>query len=313
MAASVEIWMPIMIGDYLAETQHLSAEQCGAYLNLKAHYWKSGFLPLDLEVTRRISRVEKDAWPHAWATLAHFFSRSEAGFKRAVWDSEKEKAEELRASKHEKAKRAAAKRWERDTADAKDTAPDHAPDPAPANASGSAQALPGLCPLPSPSPSPSKQSQKPSRAAREGDPRHGLFRGAVEAYAAFKRVKLPWNGSEARALVVLLRSAPELTLEEFQACLNHRARSPGTPHGERPRVWLPHILKYQQGPLNPFGKTEEANSATRNNRTKTERSEDAALEYLKGRAAELGLIPDAANAHAAGSDSEGSRHLLGAG
>lgn len=81
-----------------------------------------------------------------------------------------------------------------------------------------------------------KKKQVPSRGKREADPRHVPFKAAVDAYAAYKRVELPWDGSEAKALDLLLKSLPAMTLQEFQACLNHRARSQGLPHGERPRV-----------------------------------------------------------------------------
>lgn len=133
-----------------------------------------------------------------------------------------------------------------------------------------------------------EQKQKPSRDKREPDPRHVSFRTAIEAYAAHMRVKLPWDGSEAKQLDLLLKSSPDLNLAEFQACLNHRARSPGTPHGERPRLWLPNILKYQQGPLNEFGKTEETfrPDATVGMHKPAEKSEEEsraeALDFWRG-------------------------------
>ena len=106
-----------------------------------------------------------------------------------------------------------------------------------------------------------EEKQIPSRDKREGgvsDPRQQAFRAAVMAYAKRMRVKLQWDGSEAKVLHRLLASLPEMSLAEFQECLAHRAHSPGTPHGERPRVWLPRILRYQQGPLDQYGKTMEA-------------------------------------------------------
>jgi hypothetical protein len=80
-------------------------------------------------------------------------------------------------------------------------------------------------------------------------------------YAELKQVKLSWDGSDAKALDLLLKSLPAMTLQEFQTCLSNRARSQGVPHGERPRVWLPYIAKYQQGPLNEFGKTEDGSGS----------------------------------------------------
>lgn len=32
-------WMPLYIGDFIADTAHLSAEETGAYILLIMHYW----------------------------------------------------------------------------------------------------------------------------------------------------------------------------------------------------------------------------------------------------------------------------------
>lgn len=121
------------------------------------------------------------------------------------------------------------------------------------------------------------KKQIPSRAKREAsDPRHTPFRSAVEAYARFKGVEFSWNGSEAKALADLLSATPSLTLQTFQICLNNRAKSTGTPHGERPRVWLPNILRYQQGPLNEFNRTGETNGKP----SKIEKLRDTSISAL---------------------------------
>lgn len=107
-----DIWMPIYIGDYLADTQHLSAEQSGAYLHLLMHSWKVGPLPGDTEVLRRIARIDKDAWSIAWAVLTEFFKQTEDGnfvqsrleIERAAWGAKK-------ASSVARARDAANKRW----------------------------------------------------------------------------------------------------------------------------------------------------------------------------------------------------------
>lgn len=137
MSNSADIWMPLYIGDYLADTQHLSAEESGAYLHLLMHSWKNGPLPANVEVLRRIAKVEKDAWSNAWSTLQAFFKQCPDGAyvqerlerERAEWNAKKEKSSQ-------KAQRAAEKRWKH----------------APSIARSTPQAMPEQCPSPSPSP-----------------------------------------------------------------------------------------------------------------------------------------------------------------
>lgn len=235
--AKVDTWMPIYIGDYLADTGHLTTEEHGAYLLLMFHYWRKGPLPADERRLSSIAGIAGDAWSNAWAMLKHSFVEAEDGLlhhKRI--DHELKEAGDKRQKSTERAEKAAKARW----------------GDAPSNAQASPQALLEECPSPSPSP---KKIQKPS--GKPGtDLRHKAFHEQIDRYWKHKTAeeKAPWDGSEGKALSALLAAKPDLTIEDFRRCLKHRGDSPDEVQTERPRQWLPNILRFTQGPLDRYGK-----------------------------------------------------------
>jgi hypothetical protein len=110
-----------------------------------------------------------------------------------------------------------------------------------------------------------KKQQIPSREKRGVDARHVPFKLAIETYWTFanKGTHLPftWGPADAKQLSNLLAATPELTLMQFQALLQNRARSPGTAHGTPPHKWLSGVLQYSQ-PLNQFNRTTETGNGT---------------------------------------------------
>jgi uncharacterized protein YdaU (DUF1376 family) len=82
-------WMPLYIGDYLADTQHLTTTQHGAYLLLIMHYWQHGGLPKDDEAIAWISRLKPDQWRSNCKAIAALF---EPGWKHKRIERELEKA-----------------------------------------------------------------------------------------------------------------------------------------------------------------------------------------------------------------------------
>jgi uncharacterized protein YdaU (DUF1376 family) len=66
--------MPFYVGDYLADTGHLSAAENGAYLLLIMHYWRTGNIPPDDEMRRRVSRMTHREWQRSRETVLSFFS-----------------------------------------------------------------------------------------------------------------------------------------------------------------------------------------------------------------------------------------------
>src|ERR1700744_988776 len=71
------IWMPLYIGDYLADTSDLSAEQSGCYLHWLMHYWRTGPLADSIDVLVRIGRLSgTDAPSISQALLQRFFYKN---------------------------------------------------------------------------------------------------------------------------------------------------------------------------------------------------------------------------------------------
>lgn len=93
-----DVWMPIYIGDYLADTMRLSTVQHGAYFLLMMEYWRQGPLPHDADELCAVARTDRKTWDRAiWPVLKRFFSLEEDGFlhqKRA--DAERAHAEDKR-------------------------------------------------------------------------------------------------------------------------------------------------------------------------------------------------------------------------
>jgi uncharacterized protein YdaU (DUF1376 family) len=55
-------WMRFNVGDYLADTMHLTALQHGVYILLIMHYFKRGELPADAPSLARIAKVSVPNW-----------------------------------------------------------------------------------------------------------------------------------------------------------------------------------------------------------------------------------------------------------
>ncbi len=139
---STKAWMPLYVGDYLADTAHLTTEQSGAYLHLLMHYWRNGPLPDSDSALAQICKLTPDAWSNAQAMLRPFFFVGHDGKlhqKRSDRELEVWNAKGLKAK--EKAQKAANSRWG-----------ENAPSIPPSNAPSNQQAMLEQCPSPSPSP-----------------------------------------------------------------------------------------------------------------------------------------------------------------
>lgn len=106
-----DIWMPLYIADYLADTAYLTTEQSGAYLHLLMAYWRNGPPPDNDAILASITKLSPDAWSNARASLEHYFYVSEGRWRNKRADEEIDKAKGNRQKAHDKAAKAAAARW----------------------------------------------------------------------------------------------------------------------------------------------------------------------------------------------------------
>lgn len=87
--------MPWWVADYLADTQHLSTVEHGAYCLLIMHYWRHGSVPDDNKQLAAITKLKLSDWLKHRATVATFFLE---GWKHKRIETEIAKAN----AKHEK-------------------------------------------------------------------------------------------------------------------------------------------------------------------------------------------------------------------
>lgn len=112
-----DIWMPLYIGDYLADTMHLTTEQHGAYLLLLMAYWRRGkALPACDKKLSAICGMSLDAWSIAQAEIKEFFDTDS---DPSLWvhkrvEKELSAAQSKKEKATEKARTAGEKRWEKE-------------------------------------------------------------------------------------------------------------------------------------------------------------------------------------------------------
>ena len=139
MSDKTDAWMPLWIGAYLADTQHLSRDEHGAYLLLLMAYWRAREPLLDDD--KRLAAIVK-ATPAEWRrlrpVLAEFFTIDGGTWRQKRADAEIAIADTRKAKATAKAQAAAGARWKQSPSDAPSIAP------------STPQALHEECPTPSP-------------------------------------------------------------------------------------------------------------------------------------------------------------------
>jgi uncharacterized protein YdaU (DUF1376 family) len=133
-------YMPLFIGDYLADTSDLSAEEHGAYLLLLMTMWRrGGSLPSAGDRLARIASVASERWPALWTVLGPFFVEKDGRITQQRLTRELEAARNRKAAATRIAQHAARQRWARQRrADDRGDVPDRAPGDAPTSSPGDA-------------------------------------------------------------------------------------------------------------------------------------------------------------------------------
>lgn len=58
--SDISAWIPLSIGDYIADTMHLTTEEHGAYFLLIMHYWRTGgAIPADAQTIKNVTKISQ--------------------------------------------------------------------------------------------------------------------------------------------------------------------------------------------------------------------------------------------------------------
>ena len=110
MSAETDTWMPLYIGDYTADTMHLTGPEHGAYLLLIMHYWRSGPLPDNDRALAATARTDREAWIEIGPIVRAFFECRDGKLHHSRIDRELAKAQRMVNQRVTAGKASAAKR-----------------------------------------------------------------------------------------------------------------------------------------------------------------------------------------------------------
>lgn len=144
-----DVWMPLYIGDYLADTTRLTTEQHGAYLLLLMDYWRNGPPPDDDATLAQITRLPPAVWKKARPAVLRFFVEEGGLLHQKRADAELQASQTRKDAAVAKATLAAEKRWGKKSST---TAPSDAPSMQQAQLGEVPDVMLDQCPSSSPSP-----------------------------------------------------------------------------------------------------------------------------------------------------------------
>jgi uncharacterized protein YdaU (DUF1376 family) len=104
-------WMPLYLGDYLADTMHLNAAQHGSYLLLLMHYWRNGPLPDDDGQLAAIARCEMRLWKSVGPVIRAFFRIDGGVLRQKRMDQERTRWSSISDKRRGAGKAGAEAKW----------------------------------------------------------------------------------------------------------------------------------------------------------------------------------------------------------
>ena len=103
--------MRFNVGDYLADTMHLSTFQHGMYVLLIMHYFKRGGLPDDEAALRRITKCPVRQWRSQSGPVMSLFRREMPTYTHPRIDSTREEAKRVSEARAKAGKLGASAKW----------------------------------------------------------------------------------------------------------------------------------------------------------------------------------------------------------
>lgn len=111
MSKKNDTWMPLYIGDYLADTSRLTTEQHGAYFLLLMDYWRNGPPLAEEDELATITKLSVAQWRKHAPKILPLFREDGGRLHQKRADEERQKAGLVSSKRSEAGKQGAAKRW----------------------------------------------------------------------------------------------------------------------------------------------------------------------------------------------------------
>lgn len=125
MSKKADTWMPLYVGEYLADTTNLNTEQHGAYFLMLLAAWKrGGMLPNDDGQLASITKLTPARWKAHRALLLELFRLDGSQLVHKRVTEERQKAQAISEKKAANGRAGAAAKWSEDGNDMPDGAAD---------------------------------------------------------------------------------------------------------------------------------------------------------------------------------------------